>query len=454
MKINLKYIRCIAWLGILAIFALQLLWIGNMSHVVRDNWIEQIDQSLEYAINTEGAVRTKYRSEPFSIHYYPGKKDTAQIIKRTLRTEDTTVLIKYDKHDPTMSLKIIQFVFKNEDPLKPKDVDSLLVKNLLEKGYPVGKTAIEYIDIKHDTIISAYNTPPSRAGVYVTNTIPIDILDSVGVKAYVEIPFSGLLLKMIFQIILTALLLAVTGFCLVYLNRVIGRQKKKEEQEKDFISSMTHEFKRPISGATMMLSLIPEFLERGNIQKVKEYADRSLFELNKLSLYTKQIQEISKGEELAPNLDKEDIALKPFWEEVKTRYQSRTDKTEVKLDLQWNTVRSTISADLLHFSNVVDNLMENAFKYSGDQLYLEITLQDRKEYLQICVKDNGVGMSTFDSMHVFDKFYRSPSKDVQRKTGFGLGLTYVRSIIKAHSGRISVRSEIGKGSEFTILIPA
>lgn len=454
MKLNLIYIRGVALGGILAIFVLQLFGISNMSWVVRENWVMQIDQALVSAIYTECAMRIESNSESLFIRYYSGKNDTARIITRTLMTEDTTVLIKYNKYDPIADFKIAQFVFKNEKPLNLEMVDSLFKQNLLDKGVPVKETTIEYIDISQDTLISMYNSPLVGASVYITGIVPIDILDSVGVRAYAHIPFWNLLWKMLFQLALTAILLLVSGCCLLYLSRIIGRQKKKEEQGQAFVNTMTHEFKRPITGATMMLDMIPGFLEAGNIEKVKAYADRSLLELNKLSLYTQQIQKISRGEALALTLSKEKVELIPFWEEVKARYEDRTDKERIKITIHWETTREAIHVDFIHFSNVVDNLMENAFKYSGDRLDIDIVLCDDKDYLRISVKDNGWGIPKIDCLHVFDKFYRANTKEVQQKTGFGLGLAYVKTIVEAHWGKVFVRSERGRGSEFTMMLPA
>jgi two-component system, OmpR family, phosphate regulon sensor histidine kinase PhoR len=100
----------------------------------------------------------------------------------------------------------------------------------------------------------------------------------------------------------------------------------------------------------------------------------------------------------------------------------------------------------------MDNLVENAIKYSKDELNIHIEVVDVNDGIKISVKDNGLGISSYDLKYIFDRFYRSNRRELKRKTGFGLGLTYVKSMVEAHGGSISVVSKIYEGSEFIILL--
>lgn len=109
--------------------------------------------------------------------------------------------------------------------------------------------------------------------------------------------------------------------------------------------------------------------------------------------------------------------------------------------------------DFLHFSNVMDNLVENAIKYTAKRpAAVHIGVTDTSGALRIMVKDNGIGISVADRKYIFDKFYRVEREETKDKTGFGLGLTYVKSIVEAHGGTISVNSVLNEGSEFTITL--
>ena len=108
--------------------------------------------------------------------------------------------------------------------------------------------------------------------------------------------------------------------------------------------------------------------------------------------------------------------------------------------------------DVLHFSNVLDNLVENAIKYSNSEVNININVVDSNGGIKISVKDDGLGISAFDLKFIFDRFYRSNRKELKSKTGFGLGLTYVKSIVEAHRGSISATSKLNEGSEFVIFL--
>lgn len=101
----------------------------------------------------------------------------------------------------------------------------------------------------------------------------------------------------------------------------------------------------------------------------------------------------------------------------------------------------------------MDNLIENAIKYSANHVQIDISISDEVDRLKISIKDNGLGIEPGDLPYIFQKFYRSESRAVQRTTGFGLGLTYIQTMVDAHGGEIKVNSIVGKGSEFIVYFP-
>ena len=118
-----------------------------------------------------------------------------------------------------------------------------------------------------------------------------------------------------------------------------------------------------------------------------------------------------------------------------------------------NAKKYIIAADELHLVNVIKNIIENAYKYSGEDPKLEISTTDFQNGILICFKDNGIGMSNETQKHIFEKFYRIPTGNVHNVKGFGLGLYYVKTMIEAHGGFIKVSSELNKGSRFDVYLP-
>jgi two-component system phosphate regulon sensor histidine kinase PhoR len=216
---------------------------------------------------------------------------------------------------------------------------------------------------------------------------------------------------------------------------------------------MTHEFKRPISSAVAMVSLIPFYLEKNDMPKVATYATNTIIELNKLTAYTERIQQISNNEKANVLLNKVGVEIEPLLQSIKERYSDRENSfKKVNVQTEVHTKNKFLFVDVLHFSNVLDNLVENAIKYSNSEVNIDVDVADTNEGVKISVKDDGLGISTFDLKYIFDRFYRSNRKELKRKTGFGLGLTYVKSMVEAHGGSISVTSQINEGSEFAILL--
>lgn len=125
-----------------------------------------------------------------------------------------------------------------------------------------------------------------------------------------------------------------------------------------------------------------------------------------------------------------------------------------KTDLHLNAENDLIYVDEVHFSNLINNLVDNAVKYSKENLVITVTTKLSGKYMIIQVQDNGIGMSRETVKRVFEKFYRAHTGNVHNVKGFGLGMSYVKSVIDAHEGRIKVSSTVGRGSTFTVEVPA
>jgi two-component system phosphate regulon sensor histidine kinase PhoR len=123
------------------------------------------------------------------------------------------------------------------------------------------------------------------------------------------------------------------------------------------------------------------------------------------------------------------------------------------VELLLNASHDLIEADEVHFTNLISNLVDNAIKYSKDNLHVKIITHSTNKYLIIRIEDNGIGMNKETVKRIFEKFYRAHTGNLHNVKGFGLGMSYVKTVIDAHKGRIKVESTLGKGSSFTIEIP-
>lgn len=247
------------------------------------------------------------------------------------------------------------------------------------------------------------------------------------------------------------LLIVISFFA--YTLFIILKQKRLSEIQKDFINNMTHEFKTPIS----TIAVSTEVLKDPGIINYPErlYNYTSIIEKEN----TRLKQQVERVLQMA-RLDKEDIGLKKEAVDVhaiindalKNFSHTLSEKgAEVKLDL--GAGQSIVDADRLHLTNVFHNLIDNAVKYCDCNPFLEISTAVSNRDIVISVKDNGIGINPEHQKRVFQKFYRVPTGNVHDVKGFGLGLSYVKTIIEAHKGTIRLESELKKGCKFLITLP-
>jgi two-component system phosphate regulon sensor histidine kinase PhoR len=149
----------------------------------------------------------------------------------------------------------------------------------------------------------------------------------------------------------------------------------------------------------------------------------------------------------------EELDLHDLIETVAQNFLLQVDRRNGKLEFLPEAERSVILGDMMHMTNVISNLLENALKYTKEIPVIGITTRVEKEHVVVSVSDNGIGISKEDQKRVFDKFYRVPTGNVHNVKGFGLGLSYVKLIVEHHGGTISLKSEPGTGSRFDIHLP-
>ncbi|RIH63891.1 sensor histidine kinase [Mariniphaga sediminis] len=250
----------------------------------------------------------------------------------------------------------------------------------------------------------------------------------------------------------TGLLLVVILF-FGYTLSVIIRQRQLSQIQKDFINNLTHELKTPISSIALSAKVIADEKILENPKRLFEYARIIQEQNHRLSKNVEKVLNLASLEKNKVHLNKEKIDLQKFLKEV-TEYFSQSDsgsKADIKLNLEKATM--IIVADKFHFTNLVLNILENGAKYCEKKPRLIIDAYSSKNYLSIRFTDNGIGISKKYRRKIFKRFFRIPTGNVHNVKGFGLGLDYVRKIVKAHKWEIKVDNNPSGGSIFTLLIP-
>ncbi len=265
---------------------------------------------------------------------------------------------------------------------------------------------------------------------------------------------SFILNKMWSLLILSVCLILLSAFALFILLRTIFNQKKLDALKNDFINNMTHELKTPISTVSVAIEAIQKFDVIEDKKKTDEYLTIANNELARLTLMVDKILKTAAFERNEMQFNFEKTNLVELSQEVINNCSLQFTKHKVNFNFSYSNTTIFINADKVHFASVIYNLLDNAIKYAGVNPVIECKIYCRDKQVVLEVKDNGMGIAGEYQEKVFGKFFRVPTGNVHDVKGYGLGLSYVKSVVLAHKGMISLSSEKGKGSTFSIEVPA
>ena len=265
---------------------------------------------------------------------------------------------------------------------------------------------------------------------------------------------SQLILKEMRMILILDLLTLVLVFIVFYMTlRNMLKQKRLSEMKTDFINNMTHELKTPLSTISVASSSLgnPTIMQQQD--KVEELSGLIKRQNRHLSELIDRILDINIWEKDQVKLKPEYVPLELWIREVVNAFLLKTGKDSPKIHLNVNLNHETQLLDEVHMSTVVNNLLTNAVKYGNEPCIIEVEASNLNEGLILEVKDNGPGIRKEDLRHIFEKFFRGEESKERVIKGLGLGLYYVKQIVEAHGGTITVQSFLKKGTKFTIQIP-
>jgi two-component system phosphate regulon sensor histidine kinase PhoR len=354
---------------------------------------------------------------------------------------------------------------KYGEPLKmrlnPFWIDTLLRFELHNKGINL-PFSYEVTTANSDSLIFSKasdltGAKPSFNNITIYQT-PIFSKDVINDPGLIRLAFpqknSLILNRMTATMATTGGLLLVLVFCFGYTIFSILKQKKVSEMKTDFINNMTHEFKTPVS--TIMIA--SEALKDNEIAQDKNRVARLaniIYEENeRLGSHIERVLNIARIDKNDFKLEKKPLDVNEMIAVVVDSMELKLQKCNATINLQLDAENAVINADELHFSNVIYNLIDNAIKYSINDPDITISTQNKNGQVVIKVADKGIGMSRDQQAKIFEQFYRIPTGNLHNVKGFGLGLSYVNTVVKRLNGIISVRSEKEKGSEFELKFQA
>lgn len=261
--------------------------------------------------------------------------------------------------------------------------------------------------------------------------------------------------KLRFRIIM-AVLFTIIIIAAFYLTvHTMLRQKKLGEIKNDFINNMTHEFKTPIATISLAVDAMKNEKVLQDRQKISYFSSIIKEENQRMNRQVETILKASQLERQEVDLNLVPVNAHEVIKDVVDNFALQLQDKRGKAEVLLNAGNDLINADEVHFSNLINNLIDNAVKYAKDNtpLQLKITTQNQGKDLLIRVEDNGIGMSKETIKRVFERFYRAHTGNLHNVKGFGLGLSYVKTMVHAHGGQIKVESVLGKGSTFVLEFP-
>jgi len=419
---TLGVVAFFAVLSLIGVFIVQIFWFKRAFDMKE----KQFNQTVGVALQSVGEMILKYNNQnvPLAplVDQYSANYFTVQI-------------------NGKIDILTLELLLKNE-----------LGKRHLNTDFEYGIYNCENKKMVYGNYISADTT----RDVHIEGRkLPIWNKDSYYFAVNFPTKENTLLGQMGIWLFSTFVFLLVLGF-FAYTLFVIFKQKQLSEIQKDFINNMTHEFKTPLSTIIVSTDLLKNPRIYQSPEHILNYAAIIQQEVKRIQTQVERVLQIAAFDRGNVQFRWEKIDLHECIQNALRGIELLVQQKSGKLSLQLKAEPSLISADLMHITNVIFNLLDNGLKYTASDKNPEISIitENHKDGIILKVKDNGIGISNEHIKKIFERFYRIPTGNLHNVKGFGLGLYYVKMVVQAHNGSISVKSKEGEGSEFQIFLPS
>jgi signal transduction histidine kinase len=459
MKSRLRLIFWLMSLCMLGINGFQAYWLYTTYQLTATQFTRTAHEALLAVVQRQQLAEVRALLEPtvpgqpygqVALPMQPldtaGRAQLRELLRAGGR-ERATALATY-RQDDSVAQAFLQFLLRNADHQPTLNLARLATAYQAELRQRGAEAAFLF-----DTVATAARRqPPVPAGYAVqTPAVALPALPGVAIRASFEPPWPYALHRMGGLLAGSLGLLGITTACFALMLSTILRQKKLSEIREDFINNMTHELKTPIATVSAAVEALQHFGALQDPQKTQTYLAISQQELQRLAGLVDHVLHMAVAERQPLRLAPEMVRPAELIAELVQQHQLTAPKA-VRFAVDVDS--AAICCDRLHLRNVISNLIDNAIKYSREQV--TITIQGRPETTgwRLTVADDGIGIPAGYQPAVFDRFFRVPTGNLHPVKGFGLGLYYVRQVIERHGGRLQLRSAVGSGSAFSFWLPA
>jgi len=439
-------------ISIIAIFFLlgiQGVWLYRLIDNEKNTYRKQTEEILKDAISSELNNRLKKISTSDGFSVTISNSIPTDLINNKKEVKEVD-LSKEEKLFTKVSIEeMLQQAYKNILPLNIDTLSKLFSTKLFEKG-KITNFSLKYSD--SDTVLTCNFSSIKPTFFFFTPSfeicIPLITSKELLVDAQIFYPssvFKGDLLVMLLSSLALTIFIMVS---IVLQTRMLYKQVSLAKVKENITHFLTHELRSPLQSSITNL----EVAEMADTKAAPYFLGKSKEQLYFLNGLIENILDINKFEKRQAPLTKRAFNIHEAIDPHIARHNVDPKKS-ITITTEIPEGSEEIFGDELHISNAIGNLIDNAIKYSNDSVKINVSTHKEGKYYYISVEDNGIGIPKEEQSKVFEKFYRGSKKEhAQKGKGFGLGLNYVMWVVKAHKGKVSLASEVGKGSTFTLSI--
>lgn len=442
-----KKITVIAIVSIALILLTQAYLVVDYFQTVKFALIRESDAILKDAFRSELNLRTlKYKMSigEDTVTSVP-QNNGENAINFDMRESGVDKESVLNKLDLVMNAFLSEYV-----PININDIDSITGTILLNRNIH-SKYLIQVVNPKTEEILANSKDIVKNSFLIIPSKLyPIDFEEKKALRLILINPFSEIMKRMGLMLILSIIFSFIALFAFQFLIKILAKQKKLVAFKNEFLSNIAHELKRPVTSLIVNLDCLrmPDFYEN---EKMREMMlNNSINSLTELNGTISMIVGLAKVEEGLLVLNKLPVDLVKLIDEIKARFVSSPSK-QVKINASYESSELIITADKLMLTQCFSNLIDNSIKYSNASVEIDIAVKVTTNTVVLNFQDNGIGIPAEKIDNIFDKYSRVDNN--VKVNGFGIGLNYVKTIIEKHSGSIGVTSELGKGSNFKIVLP-
>jgi len=443
-----RFITYISILGVVLIFAAQSYVVYNNYKITRDFLTRESDAILESAFRQDLTARhKKYKvtlgeTDETIPPLPPTKQNTQKVDMSHTKDLGDNVLGVVDL--------AINYVVSQKFPLDLNQLDSITGVVLQQRNI---LSAYKIIAIDNSGRITAESKADLKASVFVIKSKAILVSHDKNISLQLQLinPFQSVFKRMGLLLSASFVLSILCFYGLWFLFRTLARHKKLMAVKNDFFGNTAHELKRPVAQLHLAIEALSKPGTYENTEKRERYLAISREATQDMSEKITMIMTLSMAEEGVFKLNYSHFNLLEEVQKLKEQFSVVSGK-EVSIEIEKTADDYGMKGDKDHLRQSLANLIDNAIKYSGNSVKIFISLQKMKDILLLSVKDNGIGIDADKVDTVFQKYTRLNTGN-GNPGGFGIGLSYVKTVIDKHAGSIEVRSEKGKGSEFILSLP-